>query len=71
MPEVPAYPGSVCVSRKCLRVPEVSAEVSGSGERSENAMLRQDSNDETEDVSLFDAEDDGSRAQKKKKLRYF
>uniref|UniRef100_A0A6I8QIR2 Golgi apparatus membrane protein TVP23 homolog n=1 Tax=Xenopus tropicalis TaxID=8364 RepID=A0A6I8QIR2_XENTR len=33
-------------------------------------MLRQDSNDETEDVSLFDAEDEGTRAAKKKKIRH-
>ncbi|XP_029456166.1 Golgi apparatus membrane protein TVP23 homolog B-like isoform X4 [Rhinatrema bivittatum] len=33
-------------------------------------MLRQDSNDETEDVSLFDADEEGSRKSKKSKIRH-
>ncbi|XP_075435796.1 Golgi apparatus membrane protein TVP23 homolog C isoform X1 [Ascaphus truei] len=33
-------------------------------------MMRQDSNDETEDVSLFDADDDETRKSKKKKIRH-
>ncbi|XP_025067442.1 Golgi apparatus membrane protein TVP23 homolog B isoform X2 [Alligator sinensis] len=33
-------------------------------------MLRQDSNDDTEDVSLFDADDDAPRRSKKSKIRH-
>ncbi|XP_040293476.1 Golgi apparatus membrane protein TVP23 homolog B-like [Bufo gargarizans] len=33
-------------------------------------MMRQDSNDETEDVSLFDADEETSRVSKRKKIRH-
>ncbi|XP_073415738.1 Golgi apparatus membrane protein TVP23 homolog C isoform X2 [Dendrobates tinctorius] len=33
-------------------------------------MMRQDSNDETEDVSLFDADEETSRGSKRKKIRH-
>ncbi|XP_071968745.1 Golgi apparatus membrane protein TVP23 homolog B-like isoform X1 [Engystomops pustulosus] len=33
-------------------------------------MMRQDSNDETEDVSLFDADEETSRSSRKKKIRH-
>lgn len=34
------------------------------------AMLQQDSNDDTEDVSLFDAEEETTNRPKKPKIRY-